>query len=134
MTPTPSARDLQRASAAYKLASAMCVYCCAHHLDADSAGPRPTLANVPVSEAIDALSRMLQMQLGQPPSALPSQMTRTADWAWQLAEQVAENAAWNFDMFHDATRLGNEREQHHRDVADIRRLPETDEPAPGANR
>ena len=37
-------------------------------------------------------------------------------------------------MFHDATRLGNEREQHHRDVADIRRLPETDEPAPGANR
>ena len=123
MTIEPSAGDFQCASAAYKLASAMCVYCCAHHLDADSAGLRPTLVSVPITDAIDVLGRMLQLQIGQPVTVVT---TPTAEGAWQLAEQVAENAAWNFDMFHDATRLGDEREQHHRDVADIRRLPETE--------
>ena len=116
MTIEPSAGDFQRASAAYKLASAMCVYCCAHHLDADSAGLRPTLVSVPITDAIDVLGRMLQLQIGQPVTVVTT----------PTAEQVAENAAWNFDMFHDATRLGDEREQHHRDVADIRRLPETE--------
>lgn len=126
---TPSARDLQRASRAYSLAAAMATWCCADHLG--EADERPTLANVPITDAIDVLGRMLQLQIGQPVTVVT---TPTAEGAWQLAEQVAENASWDFHQFADATRLANERREHHRDVADIRRLPETDEPVPGADR
>ena len=57
-------------------------------------------------DVIDALSRMLQLQIGQPVTIV---VTPTAEDAWELAEQVAANSDFNTAMFKSATRLGDRR-------------------------
>jgi hypothetical protein len=115
--------NLQRASEAYMVASSMCVWLCAHHLDPDAAGPRPEVKGAPVIDVIGVLVRMLAMQVGQPVTPV---MTMTVEGAWGLAEDVAEGAEYDFDMFYDASRLGHERRDLYRTGGEIADLPETE--------
>lgn len=105
----PHPRQKERPSRAVALASALALVRCRLHHGEFTEDDMPKLtgrAGVVIPDVMDALAKMLQMQLGAP---ITTVVTPTAEDAWQLAEMLAANADYDTEMFRRAAQMGRER-------------------------